>query len=105
MAYRSTNVTPAAIDNASADTLEVLVLASGAVTLTNKVGRRYVELQNLGPYAIWVTIDGDAPVATKARRILPGDSWAVAISHLFTVKAIASTGDQVTGAATIVTQW
>jgi len=56
-----------AAGSASGKTSEWLVTnAGGGSTLANLANRRVLELQNLGPNAIFVTIDGQAPLAGNA---------------------------------------
>ena len=96
-----------AAGSASGKTSEWLVTnGAGGSTLTNFANRRVLELQNLGPNAIFVTIDGQAPLATGAlgRKIDPGTTWAVMANAGVVVKAIAATAAQVTTAATQVTE-
>ena len=52
---------------AAGATTEVLVSNSVVTALptTALAGRRWVEIQNLGPNAIYVTVSGSNPVATK----------------------------------------
>jgi hypothetical protein len=97
--------------NAGGKTEEVLVTnAAGGTTLSTSItalsGRKAFEIQNLGPNAIYCTLDGDAPVATKARAIPadPAVTWSVNAGPNITVKCIAATAAQVTGAATIFTE-
>lgn len=88
-------------------TRETLVLASAATRITIGANAKAVELQNLGPNPIYCSFnanagssDGGAVVATKARRIDSGGSWAFNFFGQY-VWCIAGTADQVTGAATI----
>jgi hypothetical protein len=87
-------------------TSEVLVLTSGAVTLTSLAYRRAFEIQNLGPNAIYCTIDGQAPLKTGAlgRKIDSGSTWAMNAADSIVVKCIAATADQSTTAATQFTE-
>ena len=87
-------------------TSEVLVLTSAAVTLTSFSARRAFELQNLGPNAIYCTVDGQTPLKTGAlgRRIDPSSTWAMNAADTITVKCIAATAAQVTTAATQFTE-
>ena len=92
------------------------------VTVTNAAGGSYlpggashtpfanriaVEIQNLGPNAIYVTVDGSAPLATGAngRKIdASGGTWTLAVSSTVVLRAIAATAAQLTTAATMVTE-
>jgi len=87
-------------------TNEVLVLASAATRLdTGFAARKGIEIQNLGPNAIYVALGTSTDaVTTKSRRLSPGESWSLALWAGITVWARAVTADQVTGAATIVTE-
>lgn len=93
-------------------TTEVLVVASAGgttVPTTALAGRKAIEIQNLGPNPIFCTADGTAPVANKARRIdalgtTAQPAWSIDAGPAIVVKCIAATADQVTGAATIVTE-
>lgn len=83
---------------------EVLVLTSSTRVDTGLTFRRGLEIQNLGPNAIYCSIDV-APVVTKARKLdASGGTWAVDIGTHAKVYCIAATANQVTGAATIVTE-
>lgn len=96
--------------NASAQTssvqVERLVLNSASTTVPASAlaGRRAIEIQNLGPNAIFCNVNG-AAVVNKNRKISTDGSWAFDCSDTAcAVQCIAATGDQVTGAATIVTE-
>jgi nitrogen fixation-related uncharacterized protein len=100
-------VTSNAVALTTAETTEVLVLntAATAVPTSPLVGRRSVEVQNLGPNAIFCTLGGDTPVVSKSRQLAAsGGTWAFDVSEAIVVKCIAGTADQVTGAATIVSE-
>jgi hypothetical protein len=84
-------------------TTEVLVLASAPVTITRSPKSGGVEVQNLGPNNIWLALNA-APVVNKSRRIAPGESLALDAPFYCPIQLLASTADQVTGAATIVTE-
>lgn len=84
---------------------EVLVLASAAKRIDAGLpNRRWIEVQNLGPNPIFVSIVGTTPASGKARRLATNESWAPPVNAIHKLYAIASTADQVTGAATIVTE-
>jgi hypothetical protein len=87
-------------------TTEVLVTnaAGGTAFPAALPGRRWFEIQNLGPNAIYVTVDGSAPVAAKARKIAAGGAWEFAAGPKLAFRAIADSAAQVSGAATIVTE-
>jgi len=88
-------------------TTESLVSASVATTVPSSalIGRRAVEIQNLGPNAIYCALGGTAPVVSKTRAIAAsGGVWAIDLGAGVIVKCLAATADQVTGAATITTE-
>jgi hypothetical protein len=95
-------------------TSEVIVtnLAGGtAVPATPLANRKGIELQNLGPNAIYCTIDGQAPLSTGAlgRRVgpaseSPGNTWSLDIGPSIVITCIAAVAAQVTTAATQVTE-
>lgn len=87
-------------------TNEVLVLNSAAVRLdTGLSSRRGIEIQNLGPNAIYCAVGAQADaVLTKSRKLDTGETWALAANESVQFWARAATADQVTGAATIVTE-
>ena len=100
----------AAAQSFSTLTRETLVLASAPTRITIGSTAKAVELQNLGPNPIFCSFnsnagsaDGGAVVATKARRIDSGGSWAFNFYGQY-VWCIAATADQVTGAATVSTE-
>jgi hypothetical protein len=80
--------------------------AAGGSTFTALSGRRAIELQNLGPNAIYCTVDGQAPLATGAlgRKIDAGATWSLTAADTVTIKCIAASAAQVTTAATQVTE-
>jgi len=89
-------------------------------TVTNSAGgtacpttalaqRKAIELQNLGPNAIYCTVDGSAPVVGKARRIdalgsTAAPAWSIDAGPAIVITCIAATAAQVTTAATIVSE-
>ena len=88
-------------------TTEVLVSNAGggtAVPTTALTQRKSIELQNLGPNAIFCTVDGTAPVVNKARQIAANGTWALDVGPAVVLTCIAATAAQVTGAATIATE-
>lgn len=86
---------------------EVLVLASAATRVDPGTmrARKGLEIQNLGPNPIYCApgVSADA-VSTKARKISTGESWGISLFYGIAVYCIAASADQVTGAATIVTE-
>lgn len=86
-------------------TTEVLVLASAAVELPRLSQRRGLEIQNRGPNSIYCALGSSAAaVVTKARELQNGDAWSLDATEAIRIFCIAATADQVTGAATIVTE-
>lgn len=85
----------------------VVTNAAGGSSFTIGLGgRRAVEFQNLGPNAIYCTVGGETPLATGAlgRKIDAGATWSLSASSAVTLRCIAATAAQVTGAATQVTE-
>lgn len=71
--------------------------------------RRSIEIFNLGPNPIWCAVGKKeaAPatlVVNKCRRIGTYEAWQLDLEAGNRVWALADTADQVTGAATIVTE-
>jgi hypothetical protein len=85
-------------------TTEVLVLNSAATALPKLVGREAVEVYNHGPNTIFCSFTSAGAVVDKARPILAEGSWAVDAIGRVDIWCIAKTADQVTGAATIVSE-
>lgn len=83
-------------------TREVLVTTTAA-TITRLEGSRGVEIQNLGPNAIYCSL-GSTAVLNKSRKIAAGGFWSVSVPRQVDVSCIAETANQLTGAATIVTE-
>lgn len=99
----------------SGATTEVLVdnTTQTAMPATPLARRRAIEIQNLGPNAIFCAVGpvGTPPTAvlTKSRRIeaataTSSDKWSIDLGPNVIVRCLAATADQVTGAATIVTE-
>lgn len=95
----------------AATTTETLVLNATATAMPASVQkpRKSVEIQNLGPNAIFCCIGTVAspctPTVNKSRQVAAsGGSWTVDASSNLIVKCKAATADQATGAATIVTE-
>lgn len=100
-----------ALPAAAADTLqaEKLVLNATATQVDLAIVlRKGIELQNLGPNAIYCVLSSltTAPTVTltKARKLNNGDAWSLDIPPGLHIWCKAATADQVTGAATIVTE-
>lgn len=83
---------------------EVLVLNSAATSVpaTALSGRKALEIYNNGPNAIYCS--GGTPVVNKAREIAPDSSWYVEVGETVDMKCIAASADQLTTAATIVSE-
>jgi hypothetical protein len=90
------------VAQAAALTREVLVLTT-ATAITRTAKSRAFELQNLGPNAIHCCVAG-TPVANKCRKIDASGTWAADLPAEIDVSCLASTANQVTGAATIITE-
>lgn len=86
--------------------VEVLIVSSGGGTMvpaTPMVGRLGIEIQNRGPNSEFCKPTSGAAVNTT-REIKSGDSWAFDATEAVTLNCKAATADQVSGAATIVTE-
>ncbi len=103
----------ATIADANSTTSEVLVLTTATeITRTRAPsGRRVaIEIQNLGPNAIFCAFTSGTAVVNKARMIAakpasgPADSWAIDAGAPVRIFCIAATANQVTGAATAVSE-
>ncbi len=97
--------------NGTGVTSEVLVLnaTQTAMPAAPLSDRRAIEIQNLGPNAIYCAVGpASAPptaVLLKSRQIAAsGGVWAVDAGPNIIVRCLAATADQVTGAATVVTE-
>jgi hypothetical protein len=79
---------------------------AGGSSLTAFTARRAVEIYNAGPNTIYCTVGGEVPTADNksGRPVQPGASWTMNASAQVTLKCIAATAAQATGAATIVTE-
>lgn len=105
---------PALVVNDSASssgvTTEVLVLNSATtdVPATPLAGRRSMEIQNLGPNAIFCCLGTAASNCTAAantsRQIGVDGTWSLDISDNIEVDCFAATADQLTTNGTIVTE-
>ena len=90
-------------------TTEVLVLtgSDGGTLLPPSplATRRTVEVQNLGPNPLSCVLNG-VPVLTKSRRINadPTAPWSADAPTSNAIRCLSATADQVTGAATIITE-
>jgi hypothetical protein len=95
-----------------AKTTEVLVTNSAGGTRldpTPIVGRRFVLIHNYGPNPIHVSFG--VPVAAKGMRVpaaaagVPGALGPLEVSEFAQLTALADTAAQITGAATVVSEW
>jgi hypothetical protein len=85
--------------------------SAGGTTITALAGRKGIELQNLGPNAVYCTIDGQAPLATGAlgRKVLPvaqepGNTWSLDAGATVVFRCIAATAAQTTPACLQVSE-
>lgn len=84
-------------------TQECLVTTTAApIPATPMSFRTSVEIQNLGPNPIYCGFSASEAVNSKARKLATGETWVVSTSN-FTIYAV-TTVNQVSGAATIVTE-
>jgi hypothetical protein len=85
---------------------EVLVLTTSTRVDVGIEQRKGIEVQNLGPNAIYCKVSNTTPTAVlnKARRLATNESWAIDLPPGYRISCIAATANQVTGAATIVTE-
>jgi hypothetical protein len=79
------------------------LVTTSSTCLTAMTGRRSVELFNNGPNTIWCSVTV-APTINKARPIANGTSWALDLPEVLPLCCLAATANQVTTAATWVTQ-
>ena len=94
------------MSTAPALTREILVSHTTATEVTATTGRKSILIQNNGPNTIWAALgDSTKCVATKCIKIdSNGGALALDDSEGWSVWLIASTADQLTGAATDVTE-
>jgi hypothetical protein len=88
-------------------TSEWCVTSASAATLTAFANRKAVEIQNLGPNAIFCTVDGQTPLSTGAlgRKIAATDgTWTLDAGADIVIKCIAAAAPQATPACTQVTE-
>lgn len=95
----------------SGATTEILVsnTVQTAVPTTVLANRRAIEIQNLGPNAIYCAVGPAATPPTavllKTRQVAAsGGVWAIDLGPNVIINCLAATANQVTGAATIVTE-
>lgn len=90
------------------ETTEVCVATASATTVptTALAWRKAIELQNLGPNAIYCTVDGSTPTNTgsNGRKIATDTVWSLDVGPDVVVKCIAATALQATPACTMVTE-
>lgn len=86
-------------------TKEVLVLHSAPTLIPRIPLATGFELLNRGPNSIFCSVGSDstAAVVNKAREIPSGGSWSGPVRGDTPMYCIAATADQLTGAATILT--
>lgn len=88
-------------------TTEVLVLTTATAmpqTSTGPRGRSAIEIFNNGPNSIYCAFTEAAAVVNKARPIAAGTSWSIDARSHIGIWCIAATANQVTGAATVVSE-
>lgn len=86
---------------------EVLVVSSGVGTMvpaSPMVGRLGIEIQNRGPNSIFCKQTSGAALNTTREIKGGGDSWGLDVTESVTINCKAATADQVSGAATVVTE-
>lgn len=84
-------------------TTEVLVLTTATALPQVSLYRRGMFIENRGPNAIWCTFSSATAVVNKAHRVAPsGGTFAVNAPDK--MWCIAETANQVTGAATVVSE-
>lgn len=91
----------------AADTMqaEKLVLNATAVRVDIDIAqRKAVEVQNLGPNAIYCALNTSTVTLLKARKIDTQTAWALDLPPHVPIYCKAASADQVTLAATIVTE-
>lgn len=89
----------------SSATSQVLVLTTATpVPAAPLVGRKGLEIQNLGPNPIWCRCDGVDPVANLARQVDSDTTWPLDCDSAACVCKCIALVDQVSGNATIVTE-
>ena len=87
-----------------AKTREVLATTTAALVTRDANAKGGFELLNLGPNNVWAVLGAAADCVTnKCRRIGPGEFWACG-DPSGTLYIKCETADQVTGAATILTE-
>jgi hypothetical protein len=92
----------------SAGTAQVLVLNATPTRLDTASKRfRSIEIQNNGPNNIWCAIGHEAPaslVLLQCRKVVPTEAWSLDLCSSLHVWALAETANQISGAATCVTE-
>lgn len=90
----------------TAVTTEVLVLTT-ATELPRLSNRAGIEIQNLGPNPIYCAVGSSAAaVVNKSRQIAAtGGTWVLSASNRTRIWCVAATAAQVTGAATVVSEF
>lgn len=90
---------------ARALTKEHLTLLNTVTSITRSNNTVGCDIQNLGPNSIWVALDDSALcIVDKCRKIAAGGSLYITAPQEMAIYVRASTADQVTGAATIITE-
>lgn len=86
-------------------TTETLVLTT-AVELPRLSGRKGIEIQNLGPNAIYCSLGTSTGLAVGKGRMIAasGGTWALDASEYIRIFCLAATAAQVTTAATMTNE-
>lgn len=95
------------VDTGAKNSEVCMTNAAGGTTIPAYAGRRAIEIQNLGPNAIYCTVDGQAPLATGAlgRKLdASGGVWPMDAGPNLTIRCIAASAAQTTPACTQVTE-
>lgn len=84
---------------------EVLVTTAVTLVPTNPLqNRRAIEIQNRGPNSIFCRVDGSPPAVNGGREIKTDASWSLDCSDVACTPICITSVNQVTGAATWVTE-
>lgn len=87
---------------------EVLVLTTVTTLDTNAASRQFVQIDNLGPNTIWLVMStSGAPGSITAGKAIPvwsRDQILLPAGTGIRIYGIAETANQVTGAASLVTE-
>lgn len=84
-------------------TTEVLVLTTATALPQSSLYRRGMLVENRGPNAIWCAFSSAAAVVDKAHRVAP-NGGTFPLNAPDKMWCVAETANQVTGAATVVSE-